>query len=398
MNHSPRVSVIIPAFNSEKYIASTIQSVCDQTYSDWEMIVIDDGSTDTTADIVRAFVDPRIRLIQKTNGGTSSARNLAIIKSHAEFIQFLDADDLILPKKLALQVEILDRQPAIDVVYASFRYLYDNYCSINPPEWMREPTDEPFRELVKGSMFPPNAALVRRRLIEREDLFDESLRTGEDWDFWLRLARKGATFLFHNECLALYRQHTDSKTNNLEPWRKAHVLILERFRDRVDDEEELAHIRWHYYTAYNYVLWALALLLNSKDTLAREAFENAYKLNPELGCAFDDLALLVAEHAIHLDGQGTDKQVLTSNWFNCVQSSLPSTYPSRRLILEARLLYWHAKAFEAYEFDKDRDVRKYLWQLLKNGGVKHINLGTVSIYLQSIIGRQKWRHIKGFWR
>lgn len=394
---SPKVSVIVPACNSEKTIAQTLQSVIRQTYKDWELIVIDDGSTDATAAIVGGFDDPRIRLIRKTNGGTSSARNKGIIDSCARYLQFLDADDLILPKKLSCQVEILDNDPNIGVVYCSFRYLYNNYCEIHPPEWLRAPTDDPFRELVAGSMFPPHAALVRSSLVKEVGLFDEAIFSGEDWDFWLRLARMGVKFQYHDDLLALYRQHPESKTRSRERWRRAHVQVIEKVREYTRDDVELERIRWNYHAAYNYVLWALALLSNGEDEAARNAFSSAYFLSPNLGHPQGELAKLIADHAIRFDQQTTNAQVTGEDWLENVGSCLPNSFPSTSVIRESRVLYWHAKAIGAYEGDSHSDVRRYVWRMVSQGRTNSWNLGVISIFLQSIIGKNNWRKLKKVW-
>lgn len=394
---SPKVSVLIPAYNSEKTIAQTLQSVIRQTYKDWELIVIDDGSTDATAAVVGGFDDRRVRLIRKTNGGTSSARNKGIKNGRAQYLQFLDADDLILPQKLSCQVALLDRDPKVGVVYSSFRYVYDDYCEIHPPEWLRAPSDDPFSDLVAGSMFPPHAALVRSSLVKEVGLFDEAILSGEDWDFWLRLARMGVKFQYHDDLLALYRQRPGSKTKSRERWRRAHVQIIEKVREYTHDDAELERIRWNYYAAYNYVLWALALLLNGEVEAARNTFERAYSLSPDLGHPPGDLAKLIADHAFLFDHQTTTVHVTGEEWLENVRLCLPASYPSTSVVRESRVIYWHAKAIEAYDGDRNRDVCRYVWRMVNQGRISHWNLGAISIFFQSIIGKNKWRKLKRVW-
>ena len=115
--HPGLVSIMMPAYNAGAYITEAIESMVAQTYPHWELLVVNDGSTDATHDIAARFSDPRIRLIDKTNGGESSARNVALKHSRGEFLAFLDADDAYLPEHLALTVGFLSAHPNRDAVY-----------------------------------------------------------------------------------------------------------------------------------------------------------------------------------------------------------------------------------------------------------------------------------------
>src|SRR3990170_2838516 len=115
----PKVSVIIPTYNREKYIVETLQSVFAQTFTDYEVIVIDDGSTDNTADVLRPYLD-RIVYIRKPNGGQGSARNVGIKVAKGEYIAFLDSDDLWMPEKLELQVKYLDNNKDAGLVFTDY--------------------------------------------------------------------------------------------------------------------------------------------------------------------------------------------------------------------------------------------------------------------------------------
>src|SRR5256714_13067953 len=113
---SPTISVIMPAFNAAPHIRQSIQSVLAQTFDNWDLIVVDDGSTDETATLAGSFSDSRIRCVRRENGGQAAARNTGIVNTHGEFIAFLDADDLWLPAKLDRQLDVARRTRA-DVVY-----------------------------------------------------------------------------------------------------------------------------------------------------------------------------------------------------------------------------------------------------------------------------------------
>ncbi|HOC40486.1 MAG TPA: glycosyltransferase family A protein, partial [Bacteroidales bacterium] len=124
MNENILVSIIIPVYNGEKYISDTIQSVIDQTYKNWELIIVDDGSTDNTAEIVKQFNDSRISYIKKNNTGVSDTRNVGAMISKGEILSFLDADDIWLPENLEKKVEKLINEPQCVLVYSSM-FLWD---------------------------------------------------------------------------------------------------------------------------------------------------------------------------------------------------------------------------------------------------------------------------------
>lgn len=390
----PRVSVIIPAYNSETYIRETIGSVLQQTYRDYEIVVVDDGSTDDTSQVVRGFLDDRIRLIHKPNGGTASARNVGIINSSSEYMQFLDADDLILPDKLGTQVELLDNRQDVDVVYSSFRLFFEDHCRLCPPSWLRPPSRDPLRELVAGSIFPPHAALVRRRCVEAVGSFNEELVSAEDWDFWIRLAHAGCGFHFHNQLLALYRQHAASKTKKLSRWRHAHVQVMQNLRTLVDSEHELERTDWYHQASYNYVRWALALLLEGDKAGATDALATAYSLDGGLGHSPAALARLIAEHALKCDVLSNSCAFNGSRWLQDLAACLPAAYPSSTVLRQASGHYWLAHAHQAHQSEASGTVRSCLWRALSRSGTQHMNRGTLSVLLQSIIGQANWSRLK----
>lgn len=204
------VSVITPAFNAADTIPETLESLLRQTDRDWEMIVVDDGSTDATAEIAAAYAerDPRIRVIRQRNCGESGARNAGLALARGDWVLFLDADDWIAPAYLETLRRALRAQPALDAVHClSARvtrdgtFVTDDYL---PPEGDMFPT------LAERVPFPIHACLVRRALVEAVGRFDTSLEMCPDWDLWQRVARTGARFGAAREVLAFYRMRPAS--------------------------------------------------------------------------------------------------------------------------------------------------------------------------------------------
>ncbi len=195
----PTVSIIIPAYNVDRYIEAALQSLQSQTLTDFEALIVDDGSTDRTAEVVQIWIaqDPRFKLLQKPNGGLSSARNFGIHHATSPYIALLDADDLYLPDKLQSHVNVLDRDPTVGVVYSESQAITDD----GSPTWVKlsgKPIDrDPLKSLLcKNFIGHGSNAIFRKSILETVGDFDETLTSVEDLDLWLRIASL-RTWTFH---------------------------------------------------------------------------------------------------------------------------------------------------------------------------------------------------------
>lgn len=186
----PKVSVVIPAYNAEKYLAETIGSVLDQTYGDYEIIVVDDGSSDGTLEVAQSF-EPRIKALTKTNGGPASARNLAIKNSRGDYIAFLDSDDLWVSDKLAAQVALLEKAPAVGLVYSEALMFTGNNGELKVGDKIGFTSEPSFRTLLFGDYIPNSTVVIRRGCVDKVGLLNESreLIGVEDYEYWMRVAK-----------------------------------------------------------------------------------------------------------------------------------------------------------------------------------------------------------------
>jgi glycosyltransferase involved in cell wall biosynthesis len=206
------VSIIMPAYNVEPYIGDAIRSALAQTFTDFELIVVDDGSKDGTAAVVKdmARQDARIQLVQQVNRGLAGARNSALRASRGEFFALLDSDDLWEPEFLSEQLAILAARPDVDIVTGN------GWClgGASHGQFARPfPDPRPVPDLAtiigdEWSVFI--MSVVRRRVYTTIGSFDESMRSNEDYDFWLRAALAGFTFARNDRPLGHYRSRTDS--------------------------------------------------------------------------------------------------------------------------------------------------------------------------------------------
>lgn len=224
---TPLVSVIVPAYNYARYLGDALASVRDQTYENWECIVVDDGSSDDTADVARRWMqsDARFRLVQHdTNKGVSASRNRGVAESHGDVLQFLDADDRLLRDKLATHVDFLEAHPETGVVYAEAGFFRDDDPRRLTPSLhgtlsrsiMARVHGDAWDKLQHYNILPTPCALVRRDAFDRAGGFAETSAGFEDWDFWLRCAAAGVRFDFAggDEPLVAIRAHGRSTSRD----------------------------------------------------------------------------------------------------------------------------------------------------------------------------------------
>lgn len=212
--HSGLVSVLMPAHNAEKFIGQAIESVICQSYPHWELIIVNDGSTDQTGEIVNQCVDKRIRVIHQENGGESVARNTGLSNAQGEFVAFLDADDIYLPDHLQVAVGYLQSHPAFDGVYTDGYYCDEKG---NRLQTLSSRRVGPFEgqimdQVVRSSAVfgPPISVVLRRNNIEKYHLsFDPNIIIGPDWDFLTQYAEV-AQFGYVTAKTVEYRLHQTS--------------------------------------------------------------------------------------------------------------------------------------------------------------------------------------------
>jgi len=204
------VSVIIPCFNGGKYINKTIKSVLDQTYQEFEIIIVDDGSTDlVTKQYLTNLSNTKIKVFFKENGGVSSARNFAISKSSGDYILPLDADDLISKDYLQLAVDILDQNSSVKLVTCNVEYFGYRSLTIATETYSIE-------KLLAKNLFVVSS-MFRRVDYDKTAGFNTNMKEGfEDWDFWISLLGDGGEVYNIDKTCFYYRMHKDSRNFQLE--------------------------------------------------------------------------------------------------------------------------------------------------------------------------------------
>lgn len=210
----PLVSVVIPTFNRANIVTNAIESVLNQTYKNTEIIIVDDGSTDNTRELLLTYKD-KIRYVNKTNGGASSARNLGIKQARGEYIAFLDSDDIWLPTKIEKQINVIKENNDMGIVITEIEFIgeagrrnYSRFRRILPYDGFM------FEHFLKNPQITCSCILIRKNILDKVGVFDESLNTGEDIDLMLRILSIFKIAVIE-EPLVFYLKKSDSLSRRL---------------------------------------------------------------------------------------------------------------------------------------------------------------------------------------
>jgi glycosyltransferase involved in cell wall biosynthesis len=267
-----RVSVLMPCYNVAKYVDTAIESLRGQTYEEIEIIAVDDGSTDDTAEHLerQAAADSRVHVFHRANGGPSAARNSGIRHVTGEFVCFLDGDDIYLPDKIARQVEFLREHAQVDLVYSDF---YWGDADLAPVELTapRVPYSDMVEAMAMRNWLGVHATLFRRTMMDAVGEFDESFRMAEDWDYWIRCARVGA-FGYLPGAMTIYRTHPGQAHHNLDRMFEAGKRVLRKHFKSDPPLYQRALGAWYARSAKT--RWAAEQRVKTGVCLAFSAFHN----------------------------------------------------------------------------------------------------------------------------
>ncbi|MDJ1172689.1 glycosyltransferase family 2 protein [Roseofilum capinflatum] len=227
----PKISVVIPAYNAMAYLPETLENLLQQTWQDFEVIVVNDGSSDDTPQWVAEVRDPRVKLVSQENQGLAGARNTGIAHAQGEYIAFLDADDLWEKTKLEKQLQSLEQNPNVGLVY-TWVLLIDAQGKKTGRVFKSEAQGKVWQTLIEENIVGcGSVAMVRRECFETCGLFDRNLKSFvEDWDMWLRIASH-YQFSVVPEPLVYYRQHANSASRNWSAMEESYKIVIEKAFD-----------------------------------------------------------------------------------------------------------------------------------------------------------------------
>ena len=239
------VTIIMPVYNGEKYIQEAINSIINQTYSNWELVIVDDGSTDNTASIIKKFDDSRIKYVYQKNQGPSAARNKGIGLAEGNYIAFIDADDMYVKDKLEKQVAYLEETPAVDIVYndikvidVSSRVLYTLKS-----EGIYQNREDFLSVLLFRQIIPlPPSILAKKKCFEKIR-FNTKYVHGEDYDLTIRLAQENK-YGYLKESLYLYRRHENNLTNDHNKQLQAEIKVVKNLGyEKIEEIVNASHFK-----------------------------------------------------------------------------------------------------------------------------------------------------------
>lgn len=223
----PIISVVIPAYNAEKTIKETINSVLNQTFQDWELIIINDGSSDQTGEIIQKIIDSKIKLFSYQNAGVSISRNRGIAKASGEFIAFLDHDDLWTPDKLELQLQALQEHSNAALAYSWTDHCDESGKVIALGRHITMQGNIYENLLVDNFLDTASNPLIRKSALDEVGQFDPTINSSGEWDLWLRLASR-YPFVGISKTQVFHRVSSGAMSASIESHKKECLEVIER--------------------------------------------------------------------------------------------------------------------------------------------------------------------------
>jgi len=222
----PEVSVVIPTYNRTELVTEAIDSVLKQSYDDYEIVVVDDGSSDGTCDKLKEYGD-KIRVVGQRRKGVSAARNRGVLESDGEYIAFLDSDDLFYKRKLEIQMELVSKTRDLCVCYTNEKWMF-NGVHKNQHARHKKYSGWIFERTLPLCIISPSSALIRRRVFEESGGFDESFVVCEDYEYWMRLSLR-YPFYFVDRPLVIKRGgHPDQLSHRYWGMDRFRIKALEK--------------------------------------------------------------------------------------------------------------------------------------------------------------------------
>lgn len=373
--------MIIPTYNRASMLRQAIHSVLAQTYDDLELIVVDDGSTDGTREMVATIHDSRVRYIWQENQERSIARNNGVLEATGELLGFLDSDDLWLPNKLAGQVELIDKHSDAVLVYGSVIHINDHNLLVNPLDLINQ-SDEPevrdwANDLLYGCPLTSISMLMRRSAFEDTGGFDPSLSFSEDWDLWIRLSELGSFCSVHSPVSAV-RVHSSRSINDISASLQGSLDVVEKTLTRRAEKDSKIRARAELGSYLRHAVravdldttsandWIASALSRSAilnyDGVIKQAFVSRLLAN---GCSFNDW---------RIRSRSIERAVRLINTLGGTES--------KRDWLGA---FWCAAVHAAKAIGDNRLILQACFHLLGCSGTRHVDRGVMSSVVRAAL-------------
>jgi hypothetical protein len=390
----PQISVIIPTYNRCDLVQQAIDSVLAQTYQDFELIVIDDGSTDGTGDILKVRYGEKIIYVRQENKGGPVARNLGLSIAKGKYIAFLDSDDLWTPEKLARQVPILESNPEVAVVACQAWIIdgKDQKLSEIPLGINTLPSDFTVENLLMFNRIPAGSStcLVRRSVLDQVGGFSQDIRFGAEWDLWLRIAQD-AKLLIVPEPLDFYRKHRQTLSffpdiKHVDDSLADHLTILQRCVNKYPGT--IPKPDYDRAVAYQYLIASLAsFLLNDKDrgkarlSKVIETYPNFWKAKTDFA---EQINVFADSYSIDQDGNYSSNRCLS--FVDLLCANLPEALNRKDWI---RLTQGKVRLEVGFRLHKNGERLSGLRQILSGvlWAPQLVDLAVLAVFAELFVGR-----------
>lgn len=378
MESTALVSIIIPTFNHARFITQAVESALAQSYPRTEVIVVDDGSTDQTRRMLSRY-GRSITYLYQENKGPSAARNTGILAAQGDYLLFVDADDLIPPEKIDVQLSHFANRTDTGIVYSAWQYVDEQTLQV-VGEMHPAKRGNLLKDLLRRAVFfPPGAAIIRRQCLEQAGPFDEELMAGEDTDMWIRIAQAGYTFDYVDRPLFQYRMVKGSLSRHHAQQERNEFARLDKFFANPALPAEIKALRAETYSILHYE-FAAKYLHHGPIELGQDHLRQAITMEPALAENQDWLLNWLAGYV--LDQYLENPRCLMAQLFDHLPPEAQTLQSLRR---RAYGRYHVAAVFSAYHNRQFRLVRQHILPALLGDPSIIKNRGFLRIAVQSIL-------------
>ena len=392
----PTVSVLIPSYNHAHFVTAAVNSALAQTHPDVDIIVIDDGSKDNTAEVVATFGD-KVNYVYQENQGLSAARNTGIRHARGEYIALLDADDLWDPEFIEESLKVIEQNPKVGLTYSWWSHIDENGDPMPEPGFFNQ-RGHLLETFAVRNYFPPVAVLVRKNLVEEAGGFDEKLFALEDWDLWFRIAANGWEFDCVPQVLALYRRHSNNMTLDVPRMERNQLAVLDKM-SQSSVISEIGHLL-PMARANVHLNSALSYYSQGKQQESYGSFVTAVKIWPDLlvqdetwyrwVCADQPPGYQDTSEFKNLDQANKRYHDLLANLLS--NSEVASEVEKRRKQMDKASMMMLATHY--YLEDDMAGARQQVVALSRKQPQILLESKAVGLLLKSLVGRQRVRNLK----
>ena len=408
--HEPAISVVIPTYNQADYLATALNSVLAQTYRGYEIVIVDDGSTDETAHIVRNFVMARprqISYVRQPNCGLAAARNAGIRAAKGHWVALLDSDDIWLPDFLETMLRLLHEHPQTDVFYCGVQFMDAHGIDLPQVSNQTVPSHHMYAALLRANFLIPSTIFLRKMAVVGAGYFDPAFRRLQDWELWWRMLQLGYGFVGTEEILVRYRVHDNSLSADAAGGQRAMLDMVEKHFGK--EEERTPDWPWDKTRAYGgaFRYHALNALQRQRDWVSCASYlRKALQFDPALALdisLFYELALgtqpLGYRGSIHFLDMEENASEIEQLLYRLFRDPCPAAV--KLLHAQVHSTAYSALGMAAYHTEQYALSRRYLPDAIRIQPELVRNRKLTGMWLKSLLGpaRLNWlRYLRNGYR